>query len=141
MVDADAMLTLFMAGNTPDPVRFHATVDGLIIERAKAAHRVTFGLYGDMPDVLCKRGDTAGAIGVEALWNRVATHTYVSLLCGCSVWNFYAHAAADLTSQTVCDQHHHVITAHSRFSSRPLERASSGTARQDSTFTEARLLQ
>jgi hypothetical protein len=111
MLDADEILALFMAGNEPDPVRFHETVDGLIERACEGRPPCPVRVYGEMVDVLWKRANADGAIQLEMLWNRVATRPKFSLLCGYAVGNFYKEITSGPTFQTVCDQHTHVIPA------------------------------
>jgi len=109
MLDAEAILARFMVGNEPDPARFHATVDELIARACKDRPPCPVRAYGEMVDVLWKRANAEGAIRLEMLWNRVATHAQFSLLCGYAVGNFYKEIATGPTFQTVCDQHNHVM--------------------------------
>jgi MEDS: MEthanogen/methylotroph, DcmR Sensory domain len=111
MLDAEEILDLFMAGNEPDPVRFHAAVDGLIERACKGRPHCPVRMYGEMVDILWKRAKTDGAIRLEILWNHVATDAEFSLLCGYAVGNFYKEITSGPTFQTVCDQHHHIIPA------------------------------
>jgi hypothetical protein len=109
MLDADDVLARFMVGAQPDPVRFHATVDELIARACKDRPPCPIRAYGEMVDVLWKRANAEGAIRLEMLWNRVATQTQFSLLCGYAVGNFYKEIAGGPTFSAVCDQHSHVI--------------------------------
>ncbi len=111
MLDADDILARFMAGNEPDPVRFHATVDGLIERACESRPPCPVRVYGEMVDVLWKRANADGAIQLEMLWNRIVTRTKFSLLCGYAVGNFYKEIVSGPTFQTVCDQHNHIIPA------------------------------
>ncbi len=78
MVDVEAMLTLLMPGHTLDPVRFHATIDWLIYRACKGRPPCRVRAYSEMADILWARGNTAGAIQVETLWNRIATNTSIT---------------------------------------------------------------
>ena len=111
MLDAEQTLALFMAGNEPDRVRFEATVNGLIERACKGRRDCPVRAYGEMVDVLWKRGTTDAAIRLEILWNRIATDAKFSLLCGYAVGSFYKQIASNPTFQTVCDQHNHIIPA------------------------------
>jgi DcmR-like sensory protein len=109
VLDADEVLARFMVGPQPDPVRFHQTVDAIIDRACKGRPPCAVRAYGEMVDVLWKRANPTGAIELEMLWNRVATHQQFSLLCGYAVGNFYKEIAGGPTMQTVCDQHNHII--------------------------------
>jgi hypothetical protein len=83
---------------------------GQVIEWACRGRRhCVIRAYGEMVDVLWKNSDTAAAIRLEMLWNRVATQAQFSLLCGYAVGNFYKEVSTGPTFQTVCDQHNHII--------------------------------
>jgi hypothetical protein len=109
MLDADDVLARFMVGHEPDAARFHATVDALIARACKDRQPCPVRAYGEMVDVLWRQANAEGAIRLEILWNRVATHAQFSLLCGYAVGNFYKELETGPTFQTVCDQHNHII--------------------------------
>ena len=111
MLDADELLTKFMSGKKPDPVRFFAIVDELIERACKGRLPCPIRAYGEMVDVLWRRGNADGAIQLEMLWNRVTTRADFSLLCGYAVGNFYKEIVNGPTMKTVCDQHNHIIPA------------------------------
>jgi hypothetical protein len=111
MLDADEVLTRFMTGNRPDPVRFHAVVDELIERACKGRGPCSVRAYGEMVDVLWRRANAEGAIELEMLWNRVTTRAEFSLLCGYAVGNFYKEIVNGPTMKMVCDQHNHIIPA------------------------------
>ena len=109
LLDADEVLTRFMNGDRPDPVRFHAVVDELIERACKDRLPCPVRAYGEMVDVLWRRANANGAIELEMLWNRVTTRAEFSLLCGYAVGNFYKEIPNGPTMQSVCDQHNHVM--------------------------------
>ncbi len=111
MLDADDLLTRFMTGTRPDPVRFHAVVDELIERACQGRLPCTLRAYGEMVDVLWRRANADGAIQLEMLWNRVTTSAEFSLLCGYAVGNFYKQIVNGPTMQMVCDHHNHVMPA------------------------------
>ena len=110
MLDAEEVLTRFMNGDRPDPVRFNAVVDELIERACKGRRPCPIRAYGEMVDVLWRRANAEGAIQLEMLWNRVTTAQF-SLLCGYAVGNFYKEIVNGPTRQTVCDQHNHIFPA------------------------------
>jgi hypothetical protein len=109
VLDADEILALFMVGDEPDPIRFHATVDELIERACEGRPPFPVRIYGQMVDVLWKRANADGAIRLEMLWNRVPTCAKFSLLCGYAVGNFYKEIISGPTFQTVCDQQTNII--------------------------------
>jgi hypothetical protein len=117
-LDANDVLATFMREEMPHPEAFHHIVGGVI--RQTLANRSSTGLraYGEMVDVLWKRGSEEAAIKLEVLWNDLAgTHAF-QLLCGYSIGNFYKQAGS---FERICEQHTHVMTDGSVV---PLERRS-----------------
>jgi hypothetical protein len=107
MVDAEDTLAQFMIDGRPDAARFRDAITP-VIERACAGRRdCTVRAYGEMVDVLWKKGQTVAATRLEMLWNQLAnTHTF-SLLCGYAMGNFYKDAAVE----EICSHHSHVVSA------------------------------
>jgi hypothetical protein len=120
LVDADAMLARFMRGDEPDESSFEAAIervfeslfDGLPAgERASdpaPARRTRVRAFGEMVDLLWKRGNPAAALTLEEYWNRAAARHDLVLLCGYGMRNFYK---ADDTAPfgEVCRLHTHVM--------------------------------
>jgi hypothetical protein len=117
LVDAEALLARFMRGDEPVESALEAAVaqvfDGLLAGEwaAEAARR---GLprrvraFGEMVDLLWKRGNPAAALRLEEYWNSVIARHDLALLCGYSMRNFYK---ADDTAPfgEVCRLHTHVM--------------------------------
>ncbi len=79
-LDADEALDDFMVDGLPHPDRFLHSI-GATIERA-AADGTRVSVYGEMVALLWSRGDIAGALELEELWNDLAHSHSFSLLCG-----------------------------------------------------------
>jgi len=117
VVDADAMLARFMRGDEPIESAFEAAVahvfDGLFAAEW-AVEAATRGLprrvraFGEMVDLLWKRGNPAGALRLEKYWNAATARHDLVLLCGYGMRNFYK---ADDTGPfgEVCRLHTHVM--------------------------------
>jgi MEDS: MEthanogen/methylotroph, DcmR Sensory domain len=117
LVDADAMLARFMHGDEPVESAFDTAVahviDGLFAGKW-AAEAATRGLpkrvraFGEMVDLLWKRGNAAAALRLEEYWNRATARYDLVLLCGYGMRNFYK---ADDTGPfgEVCRLHTHVM--------------------------------
>ena len=89
LLDAEETLGLFMVNGQPDRDMFEANI-GRMIEQALAGRtRVTVRAYGEMVDVLWKRGESEAAINLEILWNRLAAKYDFALLCGYAMGSFY----------------------------------------------------
>ena len=120
MHDAEETLALFMIGDTPDPALFRRNVGDLLEQAVRGRERTPVRAYGEMVDVLWKRGAPDAAIRLEVLWNELASTHSISLLCGYSIGNFY--------KQTV--QLDEVIRQHTRVvGRRPRAASTNGTRR------------
>jgi hypothetical protein len=105
-LDAEETLATFMAGARPDPGAFRTNV-GRAIEQALGGRvRTAVRAYGEMVDVLWKRGDAEAAIALEILWNELAASHAFELLCGYCMGNFFKQTDH---FERVCQQHTHVF--------------------------------
>ena len=89
----------------PDGARFHDLMIVNIERACKGREDCVVRAYGEMVDVLWKRGLTAAATRLELLWNQLAQTHRFSLLCGYSMGNFYKDAA----QEEICRHHTHVF--------------------------------
>lgn len=104
MLDAFTMLRPFMVNGEPHAANFRAIV-GDVLTRAEALRRVgAVRAYGEMVDVLWRRGRRHAAIRLEILWNDLASRHALSLLCGYAMGNFYKETGRE----SICAQHTHV---------------------------------
>jgi len=78
-LSAEATLSRFMVDGWPDAGLFEASV-GEIVARARRGGR-SVRAYGEMVAVLWERGNFAGAIRLEQLWNRLIERDGFRLLC------------------------------------------------------------
>ena len=63
-----------------------------------------------MVDLLCERGNPAGAARLEELWNRLARRRSFSLLCGYRIDVFDRDAQISVLPE-ICRSHSHVLPA------------------------------
>jgi hypothetical protein len=104
LLDAEASLERFMVDGYPDPARFQKVVGEIIDAACSPGSDVAVRAYGEMVDVLWRRGHRDAAIQLEILWNGLArTHAF-SLLCGYAMGHFYKEIGCD----EVCALHTHV---------------------------------
>ena len=89
LLDAEAMLDLFMVGGHPDAELFESNVGRLLEQAINGRHRVVLRAYGEMVDVLWKQGRSEAAIKLEILWNKIVVKYNFALLCGYSMGSFY----------------------------------------------------
>jgi hypothetical protein len=112
VVDANEMLDLFLVSGMPNEELFEQHVGGVIEQTLKNRNSNTVvRAYGEMVDVLWKRGRTDAAMSLELLWNRLAARYDFALLCGYSMGNFFKRIDQ---FQQVCSQHSHVLETDSK---------------------------
>lgn len=106
-LDAEETLATFMAGAMPDRGAFRKNVGDLIEQSLAGRVRTPVRAYGEMVDVLWKRGCAEAAVKLEIFWNDLASTHSFQLLCGYSMGNFFKQAEH---FEQVCQQHTHVVT-------------------------------
>ncbi len=106
VIDAEATLSRFMAGDLPDAGRFMHAIGDLVDGLARGPGYAPVRAYGEMVDLLCRAGRTEATIELEHLWNAAAAAHHLSLLCGYCV----RHISEDMERlQRVCCLHTDVI--------------------------------
>ena len=107
MCDADEMLSKFMVKGMPDPKLFLSTVGQLLLEVKKAARSKDLGLtvFGEMVAVLWDKGNKAGALALESLWNDLLNERAFHLHCAYPRSLFSQDEPGMLN---VCESHTHV---------------------------------
>lgn len=110
VADADATLSRVMEGETPSPARFELVVGGLLDRVGQKFTGRETRVFGEMVDLLCRRGLTDAAIRLEELWNSAAQTRRFSLLCGYRLDVFDRESQAT-TLPRVCELHSHVLPA------------------------------
>jgi hypothetical protein len=105
--DADAMLEQIMDGPLPAAAAFERVVGGVLDDLAARFPGTRVRVYGEMVDVLCRRGQQNAAVALEELWNRLARTRRFALLCGYRLDVFDRQAQVE-TLRSVCELHTHV---------------------------------
>jgi signal transduction histidine kinase len=112
LLDAEELLSAFMVGSLPDASRFRLTMDGLLGSHARFGEgtgpRQPVLAFGEMVDLLWRRGNLDGALHLEELWNELASVYSFSLLCAYSLDSF-VNETHDAPLRAICDQHSHVV--------------------------------
>lgn len=111
LLDAEETLDLFMADGSPDPLLFADNVGRLIEQALNGRSSVVLRAYGEMVDVLWKRGRPDAAIELEILWNKLALKYRFGLLCGYAMGSFYKQTPHHPQFEAICAQHSHVVAA------------------------------
>ena len=106
VADADEALAEIMDGDMPSAQAFERVV-GAMLDRFPDEHVRAFG---EMVDVLCRRGQQDAAIALEELWNELGRRRSFSLLCGYHLDVFDRESQAR-TLPHVCRTHSHVLPA------------------------------
>jgi hypothetical protein len=78
-LDAQDTLDLFMVGNMPDEARFRTAI-GAVLARARSGGR-DLRAFGEMVALLWARGNQAGAVALEMLWNNLLGTERFPLFC------------------------------------------------------------
>lgn len=104
-LDAGQVLATFTVEEKLDRNRFRNVVGGLIHRAAAAGRRVH--AFGEMVALLWDRGDVAGAIELEELWNELAETQPFDLFCAYPVTAFGEEDLSLLGA--VCERHSHVL--------------------------------
>jgi len=78
-LDAAVALAGSMVGGRPDFELFRETVGAAIGGASRDGRRVR--VYGEMLALLCERGDVAGAIRLERVWNELTLAQEFELMC------------------------------------------------------------
>lgn len=105
-VDAEQAVAGIMVEGMPGPREFGQTILPLIKQASRQQKDCVVRAYGEMVDVLWQAGQTAAAMRLEMLWNKLAETHRFSLLCGYSMGHFYKNAAVG----NICGQHTHVLS-------------------------------
>lgn len=96
--DADETLAAFASGSGLDVVRFKARIGSLLARASAPRDRVR--AWGEMVDILRKRGEGRLAHELEALWNEVVDAEGIRLLCSYGVENLAPSTQAALGDLT-----------------------------------------
>jgi hypothetical protein len=108
--DADETLASFMDGDKPSPRAFERVVGSLLDEAATRSPGGEVRVFGEMVDILSRRGNHEGAVELEELWNDLAVSRSFSLLCAYELNVFDADAQARALPD-LCRTHSHVRPA------------------------------
>jgi hypothetical protein len=107
LLDASDTLSSFMPKGQLDARAFNDSLCAVITRACRGRTDCTIRIYGQMVDILWKKGKCELAIRLEMLWNLLANTRRFSLLCGYAIGSFYKDAHFD----DVCAQHTHVLAA------------------------------
>jgi signal transduction histidine kinase/ActR/RegA family two-component response regulator len=106
--DADAVLARILVGGEVDADRFREEILPLLQRAELRSPGGVTRAYGELVDVLWRRGDRDAALRVEELWSEAARTHRFALLCGYAMGPFYG-TAGSAGYRAVCDRHVHVV--------------------------------
>jgi signal transduction histidine kinase len=106
--DAEAMLARFMVGDDPDPARFHDAIEPLVLRARAACATGVVCAYGEMVDVMWRRGNAAATHRIEELWTELVEAQRFALLCGYRMAGFATQDHAD-AFDAIAEQHGAVL--------------------------------
>jgi hypothetical protein len=108
LLDADETLARFAPGGMPEWQSFHALIGGVIAKLR--LEYPTVRAYGEIVDLLWRRGEREAAIRLEEFWNDLAGLQTFSLLCAYYMDNL-DQAAYSGPLDCICRVHSHLIAA------------------------------
>jgi PAS domain S-box-containing protein len=105
MLDAEATLAEFMVAGAPEPERFEHVVGGVLAKLGATTPGNSICAYGEMVDLLWRRGQQDAAIRLEELWNELRSRYDFRLLCAYVIDSFYKEGGIP----RICATHSHVL--------------------------------
>jgi PAS domain S-box-containing protein len=105
MLDAEETLSTFMIEDVPQCQRFERTIGDVFVKLKAARPAATCRAYGEMVDVLWRRGLHDAAIRLEEMWNDLRAHHTFELLCAYVIDSFYEEVGIP----RICSTHSHVL--------------------------------
>lgn len=103
-LDAEMTLGAILVDDAPDATRFVASVGGFVSDAREDGSEIR--MFGEMVDLLWKRGNVAGAIQLEGLWNDLIAEDPFELLCAYPSSHLSGSRLADVND--VCARHSQV---------------------------------
>jgi PAS domain S-box-containing protein len=105
MLDAEDTLAKFMVDGVPRWERFEHVVGGVLARLSVAFPGKSIRAYGEMVDVLWRRGEQDAAIHLEEMWNDLRGRYEFKLLCAYVMDSFYKEVGIP----RICATHSHVL--------------------------------
>jgi signal transduction histidine kinase/ActR/RegA family two-component response regulator len=106
--DADVLLARIVVDGEVDAHRFRAEVMPLLQRAELRSPGGVTRAYGELVDVLWRRGDREAALRVEELWNELARTHRFALLCGYAMGPFCG-TTGSVGYEAVCATHTHIV--------------------------------
>jgi hypothetical protein len=106
ILDAYAMLDIFLVDGRPEAHCFRALSAILVAEARTGSRNGRMRIYGEMVDLLCQRGQQAAALALETLWNEAVAAHGIPLFCA------YHVPRSQVLAEPLLRSHTHVVPAH-----------------------------
>jgi hypothetical protein len=106
VLDAGQTLSKFMVDGMPDWKGFQDVVGSVINQARRRYAKVR--AFGEMVDVLWRRGDCMASMRLEELWNHLVKVQDLSLCCAYRI-DHLSDEAYNGPLESVCEMHSHVI--------------------------------
>jgi hypothetical protein len=110
VADAEETLASFEGADGLDRRRFERACSALLDRLQRAPDDRPPRVFGEVVDVLCRRGRPDAADELERLWNAFARTRRFSLLCGYRLDVFDSQVQTE-TLPHICREHSHVLPA------------------------------
>ena len=110
LLDAERTLDALLDDTAVSRAKFEEVIGGALDAVAANFPERNVRAFGEMVDILCDRGDNAGAARLEGLWNEAMQVRGFSLLCGYKL-DVFDRAAQLGAMPDVCQAHTHVKAA------------------------------
>ena len=91
--DAEGTLASFLEGDGPSAQRFHTVIGALLAAARRRRPGRPVRVFGEMVDLLARRGRNDAALAVEELWDGLVGRRGMSLLCAYRLDIFDAETA------------------------------------------------
>jgi MEDS: MEthanogen/methylotroph, DcmR Sensory domain len=108
VVDADELLPRVMRGAMPDPPVFEGVFSDVVRQARASGGCDQVRVWGEMVDVLWERGDVAGSMNLEVLFDQLAKKVEISIFCSFLMDNFTGDVHAHMLP-TLGTNHSHLI--------------------------------
>lgn len=110
LLDAEETLDALLDGDIVSASQFGQLIGGALDAVSARFPAQNVRAFGEMVDVLCERGNAAGAARLEELWNDASVTRRFTLLCGYALDVFDRDAQSGVLPD-VCRAHTHVKPA------------------------------
>ncbi len=106
--DAAELLRSFSTPVGLNPFRFRSAMDRVLGPFVERNGGRPVRAFGEMVDLLCRKGDIAGAAQLEEMWNELARTHRFTLLCAYSMANLFREVNGSAYRRIV-DAHDHLV--------------------------------